>query len=341
MSDKVSREIHLKAYPVGRAKERDFELVEVPVPQPAEGQYLVRNIYMTVDPYMRGRMTRRKGYSPGFELGQPMGGGCVGQVLESKGGSFKAGDYVVGFHGWREYFVSDGSDLEKIDPAVVPIQSYLGAMGMPGRTAYVGLFDIGKPKKGETVFVSAASGAVGSVACQIAKILGCRVVGSAGSAAKVEWLLKEAGVDAAFNYKEVDDLASELDKHCPNGIDVYYDNVGGPTLEAALSKMNMHGRIVMCGMISEYSLSEPQPGPRNLSLAVGRRLTLRGFIQSDHADRFGQFHSDMVRWIAEGRMKWKETIWEGIEKAPGAFIALFTGENFGKMLVKIGPDPAV
>jgi NADPH-dependent curcumin reductase CurA len=243
--------------------------------------------------------------------------------------------------GWREYFLSDGSDITRIDPDLAPIQAFLGIAGMPGLTAYVGLLDIGKPKAGDTVFVSAASGAVGSVVCQIAKINGCRVVGSAGSDEKVAWLLAEAGVDAAFNYKQVNNLTAELGRLCPNGIDVYFENVGGKHLEAALANMNDFGRIVVCGMISTYNATAPQPGPRNLGTIIGKRLLLQGFIVSDRYDRLTEYHADLANWIAEDKITWRETIVEGLENAPQAFIGLFTGQNFGKMLVKVGPDPTL
>jgi NADPH-dependent curcumin reductase CurA len=341
MSETTSYEIHLRRHPVGMPRESDFELVQVRIPEPGEGEVLVRNIYMSVDPYMRGRMTGRASYTPPFPLGEPLTGGCVGQVIASKSERFQVGDYVLGRQGWREYYVSDGTGLTQIDPTLAPIQSYLGTVGMPGMTAYVGLLDIGQPKAGETVFVSAASGAVGTVACQIAKIVGCRVVGSAGSDEKVAWLMDEAGIDVAFNYKRTDDLITELGKHCPNGIDIYYENVGGPHLQAALQHMNPFGRIVVCGMISQYNATEPQPGPSNLRLVITRRLMLKGFIVSDHLDRRPQFYADVGQWIAEGRIKWRETIVDGIENAPRAFIGLFKGENLGKMLVKVGPHPAV
>jgi NADPH-dependent curcumin reductase CurA len=340
MTSILSREIHLKRRPIGMPAESDFELVEVPIPGPGDGEVLVRNIYLSVDPYMRARMVERPGYSSPFPLGQPLDGGCVGRVVKSKNETFAVGDYVSGFRGWREYYVSDGADLVKIDPKLAPIQTYQGTFGMPGMTAYVGLLDIGQLKGGETVFVSAAAGAVGSVACQIAKIKGCRVVASAGSDEKVAWLRDVAGVDAAFNYKKVDDLTAELGRRCPDGIDVDFENVGGAHLEAGLEHMKMHGRVVLCGMISVYNATQPPPGPRNLFLAIGRRLTLQGFIVSDHQDRLPQFRADMARWIAEGRVQWKETVLDGIENAPRAFIGLFTGENIGKMLVRIGPDPA-
>jgi NADPH-dependent curcumin reductase CurA len=341
MSEKMSREIHLKRRPLDLPREGDLELVAVPIPQPGEGEMLVRNIYMSVDPYMRGRMRDGPSYVPPFRLDHPLDGGCVGQVVRSNGGTFQAGDYVLGRRGWREYFVSGGSDLTRIDPSVAPIQAYLGALGMPGLTAYVGLLDIGRPQAGNTVFVSAAAGAVGSVACQIAKIQGCRVVGSAGSDDKVRWLLDRAGVDAAFNYKTVDGLSAQLARDCPGGIDVYFDNVGGAHLDAALEQMNPFGRLVLCGMIAQYNAAEPPPGPRNLFKAVAKRLLLKGFIVSDHADRQPAFQADMARWVAEGRITWQETVVEGIERAPQAFLGLFSGDNVGKMLVKIGPDPAV
>lgn len=341
MNATVSREIHLLSYPQGIPQESDFELVERQIPQPGPGALLVRNIYMSVDPYMRGRMRPGKSYTASFQLGEPLSGGCVGQVVVSNNAGFQVGDYVLGYQGWCEYFVSDGSDLNKIDLSLAPIQAYLGIMGMPGLTAYVGLLDIGQLKAGETVFVSSAAGAVGSAACQIAKNMGCRVIASAGSDEKVAWLVDEAGVDAAFNYKTVGNLAVELGKHCPNGLDVYFENVGGKHLEAALEHMNIFGRIVACGMISTYNATQPQPAPRNLGNVVGKRLMIKGFIVSDHANRTVQFHADMGRWMAEGKMKWKETVIEGIANAPHALIGLFQGENFGKMLVKIGPDPAV
>jgi hypothetical protein len=341
MVETLSREIRLANRPVGLPRESDFELAEARIPEIREKGVLVRNIYMSVDPYMRGRMIDRPSYVPPFQIGEPLAGACVGQVVASRNAGFPVGDYVTSARGWREYYVSDGTDLIKIDPRLAPIQTYLGTLGMPGMTAYVGLLDIGLPKAGETVFVSAASGAVGAIVCQIAKIKGCRVIGSAGSREKVSWLMNEAGIDGAFNYKETEDLVAEVGKHCPKGIDVYYENVGGKHLEAALEHLNLFGRIVMCGMISQYNATEPEPGPRNLFYMTTKRLTVRGFIVSDHLDRRSQFLGDMSQWIAEGRIKWKETIVAGIENAPKAFISLFKGENFGKMLVKIGPDPAV
>ncbi len=333
-----SREIRLKRRPEGLPVPEDFELVEVDLPEPAQGEVLVRNIYLSVDPYMRGRMIDRPSYMPPFELGKPLEGGCVGQVVESRNERLRQGQYVVGMQGWREFYLSSGRGLLPVDPGLAPLPAYLGVMGMPGLTAYVGLLDFGKPRDGETLFVSAAAGAVGSAVCQIGKIRGCRVVGSAGSDEKVEWLVREAGIDCAFNYKRVGSLHRELERLCPDGIDVYFDNVGGAHLEAALERMNLRGRIVLCGMISRYNDTKLEPGPKNLFLAIGKRLTLSGFIVSDHLDRIGAFTTDMARWISEGRIRWTTTILEGIEKAPEAFIGLFKGENLGKMLVRLSPE---
>lgn len=336
----LNREIHLKSRPEGMPTEDHFELVETPVPEPKAGQVLVRNIYMSVDPYMRGRMAEGKSYVEPFQIGKPLDGGCVGRVARSENDRFPEGTYVLGSQGWREYYVSDGAELTRIDPDIAPIQAFLGVVGMPGMTAYTGLLKIGRPKKGDTVFVSAASGAVGSVVCQIAKIKGCRVVGSAGSNEKIEWLRSKAGIDHAIHYKKTDDLAAELKERCPNGIDVYFENVGGDHLEAALTNMNQLGRIVMCGLISQYNAEEPPCGPGNLFNVITKSLTVQGFIVSDHMDEYSRFLSDMAEWIQAGKIQWKETVANGIENAPKAFIGLFRGENFGKMLVKVGPDPS-
>ncbi len=330
----LSREIRLKNRPIGMATEGDFELAEVMIPKIEKREVLVRNAYMSVDPYMRGRMDDRETYIAPFELGKPLEGGCVGQIIESKNENFCEGDHVLGNKGWREFFVSDGSDLVRIDPEMAPIQNYLSVLGMPGFTAYIGLLDIGQPREGETVFVSTAAGAVGSVACQIAKIKGCRVIGSAGSDEKVAWLLEEAGIDAAFNYKTTENLFEKLRDLCTSGIDVYFDNVGGSHLEAAIDRINNFGRIVLCGMTSIYNATRPPRAPRNLVSAIPKRLTLKGFIVRDHNDRHPQFLEDMGKWLKEGRIKWKETIFQGIENAPQAFLGLFSGENFGKMLVR-------
>ena len=335
MTTITSREIRLKQRPTGLPSAENFELVTVTLPKPGPGEMVLRNLYMSVDPYMRGRMVDRKSYVPPFALGETLQGGAVGQVIESKSDKFKVGDYVLHGLGWRQYLISDGKGLAPIDPTIAPVQAFLGTVGMPGQTAYFGLLDIGQPQTGETVFVSAAAGAVGSMVCQIAKLKGCRVVGSVGSQAKVDWLLNEVGIDAAFNYKEVDSLKAELGRQCPNGIDIYFENVGGEHLEAALTHMNQNGRIPVCGMISQYNATEATPGPNNLGLIIGKRLKLQGYIVSDYRARTAEFYADMKEWIAAGQIKSQETIVEGIENAPNAFIGLFTGENMGKMLVKL------
>jgi NADPH-dependent curcumin reductase CurA len=340
---KVSQEICLTKYPYGIPTENNFRLVQVRIPEPTkEGEFLVRNIWMSVDPYMRGRM-RKSGnsYIPPFKLGEPLEGACIGQIIASKNNQFTVGEYVLGMLGWREYWLSNGSEVIKVNHTIAPIQSFLGPLGMTGLTAYVGLLKIGEVKDGDTVFVSAASGAVGSVVCQIAKNKGCYVIGSAGSKDKVKWLVDQVGIDYAFNYKEVNDISEHLLKICPNKIDIYFDNVGGKHLEAALANMKTLGRIVLCGMISQYNSIYPPPGPSNLMLAITNRLKLQGFIVRDHYNMLNEFHAVMAKWVNEEKIKWKETVAEGIENAPKAFLGLFKGENFGKMLVKIGPDPAL
>jgi hypothetical protein len=338
MGSEKNRDIRLKRRPSGLPTPADFELVESEIPNPARGQLLVRNLFMSVDPYMRGRMTDRKSYVPPFQIGEVLQGGAVGKVAASNDNSrFQAGDYVLSMNGWREWYLSDGADLTKVDPALAPIQAFLGVLGMPGLTAYAGLLRIGELKDEDRVFVSAASGAVGAVACQIAKIKGCRVVGSAGSAEKCAYLLDELKIDGAINYRDCGNLSAALADAMP-GIDLYFDNVGGTHLAAALDNMRDFGRIVACGMIEQYNVTEPPKGPHNLMNIVGRRLTMRGFIVLDHLDMREAFMRDMSKWIADRKVTWRETVYEGIEHAPDALIALFHGMNFGKMLVKLGED---
>ena len=338
----VNREIRLKRRPAGLPSPADFELAETPMPAAGPGQVLVRNIYMSVDPYMRGRMMEGDSYVAPFQIGEVLNGGAVGQVVTSNGNaSFKAGDYVSNFAGWREWFVSSGGDLVKIDPNLAPIQAYLGTFGMPGLTAYAGLLRVGELKDGERVFVSAASGAVGAVVCQIAKNKGCYVVGSAGSDEKCGWLEKEARIDKAINYRKAGNLEAAVKEAFPQGIDVYFENVGGAHLDAALANMRQNGRIPVCGMIGQYNATSATPGPSNFIRVIPQRLTIKGFIVSDYMDMTGKFLADMAQWKAAGKMKWEETIKEGIENAPEAFIGLFKGENMGKMLVRLGPDKVV
>jgi NADPH-dependent curcumin reductase CurA len=341
MEQRIGREVHLKQYPHGMPSEEIFEIVKVNIPEPKEGEFLVKNLWMSVDPYMRGRMKspeESKSYISSYRLRKPLEGSCIGQIIESHNNSFKVGEYVLGNFGWRDYWVSNGRDIVKVNSKIAPIQSYLGALGMPGLTAYVGLTNIGKLNEGkDTVFISAASGAVGSIACQIAKIKGCHVVGSAGSEQKVEWLYDSIKLDYAINYKTIgeNNLSSELKKGCPEGIDLYFDNVGGKHLEAALENIKTFGRIVLCGMISQYNVTAPYMGPSNIFLAITNRIRLQGFIITDHYEMFNQFQENISNWIKDGKIKWKETIIQGLENSPKAFIGLFKGENFGKMLIKI------
>jgi NADPH-dependent curcumin reductase CurA len=329
-----SREIHLAARPVGEPKPSDFELAEVELADPGPGELLVRNTFMSVDPYMRGRMNDMRSYVPPFELGGPLDGGAVGEVVGSGDERFSSGQHVLHQLGWREYALVPADGARAIDPGLAPESAYLGVLGMPGLTAYVGLLDIAGLRDGDAVFVSAAAGAVGSLAGQIAKVRGSRVVASAGSAEKVAYVRDELGFDAAFDYHD-GDVSQLLGDAAPDGVDVYFDNVGGDHLVAAIANMRMHGRIALCGAISVYNSTERTPGPFNLPLAVGKRLTLRGFIISDHFDRFPEFVRDVGGWLREGKIRYHETVVEGIERAPEAFIGLLRGENLGKMVVKL------
>ena len=322
--------------PRGEPTAADFELAEVELPEPADGEVLIRNVWLSVDPYMRARMNAVRSYAPSYELGQPMYGGGVGQVEASRSDGFEPGDWVVHALGWRERAVSSARGLRRVDARLVPPQAYLGVLGLTGFTAYVGIDDIARVREGDVVYVSAAAGAVGSAAAQLAKIRGARVLGSAGSAEKVAWL-RELGLDAAFDYR--DRPAREaLRELAPAGLDVYFDNVGGDHLEAAIGAMRDHGRIVACGSIAQYNDAEPRPGPRNLALVVTRRLRIEGFIVTDHNDRLPAFLADAAGWVAEGRLRWRETIVEGIEHMPEALVGMLRGDNVGKMLVKVGGE---
>jgi hypothetical protein len=334
----VSREIRLVARPQGFPGEDLFEIVETPILDPGEGQLLVRNAYFSVDPYMRPRMNDVRSYVAPYTLGESMAGGAVGRVAASRHEKYAEGDWVLHSLGWREWALSDGSGLRKIDPAAAPVSTALGVLGMPGFTAYYGLFELGKPLEGETVFVSGAAGAVGSAAGQMAKIAGCRVVGSAGSDAKLEWI-RELGFDAAFNYRE-QSVREGLAAGAPEGIDVYFDNVGGDHLEAAIGALHTHGRVVACGSVSRYNDVEPAPGPRNMFMVVTKRLRIQGYIISDSYERFPEFFEQAQEWVRDGSLRYRETVIDGIDNAPRAFLGLLRGENIGKMLVKVGPAEA-
>ncbi len=331
----TQHEIHLASRPSGVPTKDNFEVAEAPVPTPGDGEILVRNDWISVDPYMRGRMRDADSYVPPFQLGEPMEGGCVGEVVVSNRPGFSEGDLVVGNLGWREYWTSDGEGVQPIDPSIAEPRHFLGILGLTGMTAWVGLTRIGELRDGETVFVSAASGAVGSAVCQIAKVRNCRVIGSAGSAEKIAWLKEEAGVDEAFNYHDTDDVSATLGELCPDGIDLYFDNVGGDHLAGAIDHLNDFGRIVCCGMISGYNDEKPKPGPANLFKLIGKRIRMQGFIVRDHQDAQEEFLQEMGRWIEDGRITWKETITEGLENAPRAFLDLFEGDKMGKALVKV------
>ena len=330
----TTREIRLASRPEGEPVQENFELAEVPVPEPGDGEILVRNEYLSVDPYMRGRMRDVKSYMPPFEVGEVMTGGAVGQVMSSNGGTFEEGSWVQGLNGWREHYVSDGEGLFPVDPEIAPVSTSLGVLGMPGLTAYAGLTRIGQPQEGETLYVSGAAGAVGSAVGQMARLKGLRAVGSAGSPEKVEWLTGELGFDAAFNYRD-GDVGSLLREHCPKGIDIYFDNVGGDHLSAALARMRRFGRIAICGAVSQYNRETPPPGPENFVSVIPNRLTITGFLVLDHYDLLNDFIAEVGPWVASGELKYRETIVEGIENMPDAFIGLLTGDNIGKMLVKV------
>ena len=313
-----------------------FELVSVELAPHAAGEVLVKNLYMSVDPYMRGRMREDAVYATAYAVGEVMYGGAVGEVVESNDGSLKVGDIVLNQAAWQDRFVARADTLSKLEPFDVDqLSLYLGTLGMPGLTAYVGLLKFGEPKAGETVFVSAASGAVGANVCQIAKLKGCRVIGSVGSDEKAQWLKEECGIDEVINYKTCGDLSAALMQAAPEGIDVYFENVGGDHLQAALNAMNPYGRIAACGMIASYNSAEPAPGPNNLMLIVGKKIRINGFIVSDHTDWRDAFLGDMIPWIQQGKIKSQETVVEGLDQAVSAFLALFSGNNFGKMVVKL------
>lgn len=333
MSKITSREIRLASRPAGVPTAANFELAQTELEPLQDRQVLVRNLYMSVDPYMRGRMNDRKSYVPPFELGKPLDGGAVGEVIESRAADFKSGNVVTSAFGWREYFIASPKDLHAVNRDIQPLSVYLGALGMTGMTAWVGL-NLVEVKAGDVIYISGAAGAVGSVAGQLAKLRGCRVIGSAGSAEKVLVLREECGFDIAFNYNS-GPVLEQLKLEAPDGIDVYFDNVGGETLAAALSALRPHGRIIACGGISGYNDEKPRPGPSNLFNMITKRLTMRGFIVRDWMDRRDEFEKEAGAYFRAGKLKNKETVVEGIDKAADAFAGLFRGQNTGKMVVKL------
>ena len=336
MAEKNERVVLAKR-PEGMPALDCFRIEETAMPEPSDGRVLIRTIHISLDPYLRGRMTGPQTYVSGYELDAPMDSDVTGQVLASKDPAFAEGDHVMGFLPWQRYTVAKGKWLRRINPAVAPLSAHIGVLGMPGQTAYVGLLDFGRPKEGESVFVSAAASTVGSLVGQIAKLKGCHVAGSAGSDEKVAFCLDECGYDACFNYKTVERLDKAVKAACPNGVDVYFENVGGPMLDAVLKNINQNARIPLCGMISQYNLVR-QEGVHNLIAVLGQRATIKGFIVEDHEDRREAFFNDVSRWIKEGKVKYREHVAEGLENLPQAFIDMLKGSYLGKMVVRLAPE---
>ena len=333
MNEIISHEVRLASRPIGIPNASNFTLAEYKVPPLPELHVLVRNLFMSVDPYMRGRMNEGKSYVPAFELGKTLEGGAVGEVLASRADEFQAGDVVTSSFGWREYFIAPPRDLQRVSRGFDPLSVYLGVLGMTGMTAWAGL-NLVEVKAGDVIYISGAAGAVGNVAGQLAKLRGCRVIGSAGSMEKVRFLRDECGFDVAFNYR-VGPVVEQLKVEAPDGIDVYFDNVGGATLEAALTALRVHGRIIACGRISNYNDATPQPGPCNLSNITTKRLTMKGLIVSDWFGQKDEFEREVGGYLEAGSLKNKETVVDGIDQAVAAFIGLFEGKNVGKTVVKL------
>lgn len=332
---KTYRRVVLVRRPPGEPAESDFRVEEAAMPEPRHGEVLVKVHYLSLDPYQRGRMREAASYAAPVGLGEVMTGGIVGEVVKSEHAGFKVGDIVEDRLGWQEYAVGGGPTLRKVDPSIAPISTANGVLGMPGMTAYFGLLHVGQPKPGETIVVSAASGAVGQVVGQIGKIMGCRVVGIAGGPKKCGFVKDELGFDACLDYKAEKDLDSALRAACPHGIDVYFDNVGGTITDSVLRNLNFFARVALCGSISQYNATAAEMGPRLFGTFVGKRVNMRGFIVTDFAQHYGPAMRQMGEWIASGKLKYREDIVVGIDKAPRAFIGLLRGENFGKLLVKM------
>lgn len=331
----MNKQMTLAVRPVGFPKESDFKLVESPIPTPGPGEFLVRVLYLSVDPYMRPLIGEGRSYRAAVEIGDVITGGGVGEVTQSNHPGFAVSEIVEGYFGWQQYAISDGSGVRKVDPNLAPISTALGVLGMPGLTAYFGLLDIGQPQAGESVVVSGAAGAVGSLVGQIAKIKGCHVVGIAGTDEKVRYLTEECGFDKAFNYKTTRNYYRKLKELCPNGIDVYFDNVGGAITDAVFRLINVRARIVVCGQISQYNLERPEMEPRWLWALIVKQARAEGFLVFQFAERYPEGLAQMAQWLKEGKLKYRETITEGIENAPRAFIGMLKGENIGKQLVKV------
>lgn len=336
-----NNQIILNSRPSGFPTDDNFGSNTSEIGDPAEGQMLVRNIYISVDPYMRGRMNEGESYVPAFEVGQAITGGVVGQVVASNGGAYSEGDYITGMGDWAEYQITDGAGWNQVSPTLAPLSNYLGILGMPGMTAYVGLTEIAGLKKGDSVFCSAASGAVGQVVGQIAKNMGCHVAGSAGSQEKINHIIENCGYDDAFNYKIEENLVAAIRRVCPKGVDVYFENVGGPQLEAVLANINYKARIAVCGLISAYNakgMDDLPPGPRNLMMLIGLAAKMEGFIVSFYPDACQKWIEIGAGWMKEGKLHYRESITDGLENAPATFMGMLRGENVGKALVKIADE---
>lgn len=334
MTQTTQQEIHLANRPTGLPTMDTFDFLEKPMPELKDKEVLVRTLYVSVDPYMRGRMIDAKSYIPPFQLNEVIVGGVVGQVTRSTSDSFKAGDFVVGNLNWAEYTAAPEKDVRKIDPEEAPITTHLGILGMTGMTAYFGLLDIGKPQQGETVVVSGAAGAVGSVVGQIAKMKGAKVIGIAGSQEKMDYLKNELGFDEAVNYKS-DSFKDDLTKAASDGVDVYFDNVGGEVTDAVFTLLNKHARIALCGAISSYNKEGQDVGPRPQSTMIKTSALMKGFTVGDYAADFATASADLGKWLAEGKLTYEETIVDGFDNIPQAFLGLFEGTNLGKQLVKV------
>ena len=329
----ANTQVLLASRPIGWVQESNFNVVETPIPKPGPGQILVRNEWLSLDPYMRGRMNDAKSYSPPVQIGEVMVGGTVGEVLDSNHPKFKPGDYVVGRVGWQLYGLADGESLMKVNPKVVPLSTYLGVAGMPGATAWIGLLEHCRPKAGETVVVSAASGAVGSTVGQIAKLQGCRAVGIAGGAQKCKYTVEQLGFDACVDYK-AGRLHEDLKAATPQGIDCYFENVGGEVMDTAFRLLNPFSRVALCGLVSDYNANEPY-ATKTIAALLVNRVKLQGFIVSDRPDLYARAVAQLTKWVSEGKLKYHETIAEGLANAPKAFIAMLKGANLGKQLVKL------
>ena len=337
MVEGVNRQVVLAARPVGYPQEQDFQLRDSPMPALGERQVLVRNLWLSLDPYMRGRMSDAPSYTASVEIGDVMVGGTVGRVVASNSRDFATGEIVQGQLGWQDYAVSNGTNLRKLDPGQAPVSTALGVLGMPGLTAYFGLFEVCRPKPGDTVVVSAASGAVGAVVGQLARMAGCRVVGTAGTREKIDYITGELGFDAGINYR-TEDVRARLEAECPDGVDVYFDNVGGLVTDAVMELLAYRARIAICGQMSQYNLEAPDNGPRNLRSLLTKQATMEGFIVGRFADRNEEALRRLTRWVKDGRLKYKEDVVDGLQNAPRAFMGLMRGENFGKQLIRVSED---